>query len=469
MKRSLDASTLESESKIARFTEPSGCIHGADQASTSSDRIPSSKKPILNDGVYFVAINGLKDDPQPERTISLFELINKIDPIASIHFNYCIDPGFVLSQYPRRCRSAPITLIVGENSRKLVSQACSSFTNVTVGGASIPFTYCTHHSKLSIFESEDAIHVMISTANLIEEDYGLKTQAFYYCRAIFFTGDESARPSKFQGDLLEYLERAYSKSSPSHDLVSYWISRIKQADFGHIKDRIVASVPGRYTSGLINHFGHMKLRKLLSEKFTAGELDSLKSHIGQFSSIGSLGSLPQAWLCDEFLSSLSGKKGLINPKFLKLVYPTVENVRNSLEGWSAGNSLPYSSQTNTKQPYLKNFLHEWKSENLKRTRAMPHVKSYTSLDSNNEPQWMLLTSANLSHSAWGKLEKCRTQLFCRSYELGVLLCLKDHPELTANGLTLPFDVPLSKYGTDDQPFLVDVPYAKPDSMGRMRR
>lgn len=48
--------------------------------------------------------------------------------------------------------------------------------------APILFPFGTHHTKLSLFESEDAIHIVISTANLIAEDYGLKTECFYYCR-----------------------------------------------------------------------------------------------------------------------------------------------------------------------------------------------------------------------------------------------------------------------------------------------
>lgn len=100
-----------------------------------------------------------------------------------------------------------------------------------------------------------------------------------------------------------------------------------------------------------------------------------------------------------------------------------------------------------------------------RTRAMPHVKTYTALDANGVAQWLLVTSANLSHSAWGKFEKGRTQFFCRSYELGVLVCLKDHPEMTADGLPLPYDLPLTKYGEADQPFVCDVVYKQRDLMG----
>lgn len=50
----------------------------------------------------------------------------------------------------------------------------------------------------------------------------------------------------------------------------------------------------------------MRLRKILTEKFNTNELKKLKTKIGQFSSIGSLGSQAQSWLCDEFLRSLCG-------------------------------------------------------------------------------------------------------------------------------------------------------------------
>jgi Tyrosyl-DNA phosphodiesterase len=38
------------------------------------------------------------------------------------------------------------------------------------------------------------------------------------------------------------------------------------------------------------------------------------------------------------------------------IFPSVDNVRNSLEGYIAGGSLPYSSSTASKQPYLNTFL-----------------------------------------------------------------------------------------------------------------
>lgn len=67
----------------------------------------------------------------------------------------------------------------------------------------------------------------------------------------------------------------------------------------------------------------------------------------------------------------------------------------------------------------------WRSDRRKRTRVMPHIKTYTRLNkSQSAAQFFLLTSANISKAAWGTLQKQNTQLFIRSYEAGVLLLPK---------------------------------------------
>ena len=123
----------------------------------------------------------------------------------------------------------------------------------------------------------------------------------------------------------------------------------------------------------------------MSEHFKrTDDSDSADHLIAQFSSIGSLGPNENNWLCKEFLASLSTvnnsslahnkttKPKLVGfffleffdyiilvsdvVKWLNKIYPTVENVRTSYEGYSAGGSLPYSKNTAAKQTYLKNFL-----------------------------------------------------------------------------------------------------------------
>lgn len=94
-----------------------------------------------------------------------------------------------------------------------------------------------------MFESEDALHVVISTANLIPEDWTTKTDAFYYARAPFTRssdgGIDTSKGTKqenlFQKDLIEYLKNAYAKSG-SWNLVEYWVDRISSnIDFSQVK------------------------------------------------------------------------------------------------------------------------------------------------------------------------------------------------------------------------------------------
>ncbi len=133
-----------------------------------------------------------------------------------------------------------------------------------------------------------------------------------------------------------------------------------------------------------------------------------------------------------------------------------------MEGYEAGGSLPYGKLNARKQPYLRNFLHVWKSERRGRTRASPHIKSYVRLSPDSQTlAWFLLTSANLSKAAWGALEKKDSQLMIRSYELGTL-------HLGAGlGDVLPFDVPPTPYEESDEPWIVDIPYMnRRDTFGK---
>ncbi|OUM68560.1 hypothetical protein PIROE2DRAFT_3698, partial [Piromyces sp. E2] len=93
------------------------------------------------------------------------------------------------------------------------------------------------------------------------------------------------------------------------------------------------------------------------------------------SSIGSLGK-DDRWLDKEFCQSLRYSiSGIDQNTNHKLIYPTVDNVRNSSEGWDGGNCLPFSNNIWQKQSsYMSKILHKWKADNSGRTRSMPHIK-----------------------------------------------------------------------------------------------
>jgi len=46
-----------------------------------------------------------------------------------------------------------------------------------------------------------------------------------------------------------------------------------------------------------------------------------------------------------------------------------------LEGWTAGNSLPFDHKNYSIQKhYMQKYLHKWKAIEAGRDRAMPHIK-----------------------------------------------------------------------------------------------
>ena len=116
------------------------------------------------------------------------------------------------------------------------------------------------------------------------------------------------------------------------------------------------------------------------------EVTKSRLFVLQCSSIGSLGSSLQAWIEPQFTKSLRGGKAESKWKCKNVfifttaqgrtlvVYPTVENVRDSIEGYAAGGSLPYQKNTAQKQAWMQSVFCKWRSEKLGRSRVMPHCK-----------------------------------------------------------------------------------------------
>jgi len=67
------------------------------------------------------------------------------------------------------------------------------------------------------------------------------------------------------------------------------------------------------------------------------------------------------------------------------------------------------------------FCRQWKADCSGRTRAVPHIKTYFRMSPDHSKLgWFLLTSANLSKAAWGKMNKNGDKLSVMNWEAGVL-------------------------------------------------
>jgi tyrosyl-DNA phosphodiesterase-1 len=206
--------------------------------------------------------------------------------------------------------------------------------------------------------------------------------------------------------------------------LSFLVERVKQYDFSSCKGTLVASVPGRHTGAMHHRFGAMKVKQAI-RRLEVTQLSPASSIILQCSSIGSWGTN------NKWLKSIFGAldpHGLIPDHEFYFIYPTVENVRNSVEGWNAGNSLPYSHQCHLKHlSYLKQYLCSWHAIESGQKARMPHIKSYVQVNqATKEMDWIWLTSANMSKAAMGEEQK--TGYFIRNYELGIFLAPSMFPD-----------------------------------------
>ena len=205
-----------------------------------------------------------------------------------------------------------------------------------------------------------------------------------------------------------------------------WINIIQEYDFSPINVFLIGSICNSHGNDDRESFGHLKIRKILRTSHY-GPTNEIKNWpiICQFSSIGSLGKTPQSWLTAQFLASFSATYNDFNgikPE-LKCIYPTIEDILNSLD--KNGTCFPYIKSTADKQPYLNDFFYRWKASISDRNNVMPHIKTYARISPDNRKMaWFCLTSANLSKAAWGHLVKIGSKLRILNYELGVLFLPK---------------------------------------------
>lgn len=143
--------------------------------------------------------------------------------------------------------------------------------------------------------------------------------------------------------------------------------------------RLIASVPGYHSGPSLKKWGHMKLRTVLQECTFSKEFQK-SPLVYQFSS---LGSLDEKWMT-EFASSLSaGQSDDKKPLGIgeqMIVWPTVEDVRCSLEGYAAGSCIP-SPLKNVEKEFLKKYWAKWKASHTGRGCFLTRSLNFKELQS----------------------------------------------------------------------------------------
>lgn len=408
--------------------------------SDSDDEVKPQKRktPLHTPCIFLNAIPGLTGECASERDNIRIEQIFSGDIEECTIFTFILSLEFLVKACPI-LKSVPTRIVHGmKDSRGLMLQRQLSMlglSNVVLHEAELPFEYGTHHTKMMLLKYSKGIRICITTANLIPEDFLFKTQGFWVRD---FPSKNSSSPSTdFERDLKEYLD-AY------RFLPSFWVSKY---DWSTAGCHLVTSVPGYHRGNAIHRFGHMRMRSLLNNNSKS----STRSLICQFTSIGVLSlSFLQKELFQSFGWNASGK----------LIWPTLEEVQNSVIGYASGGTIA-GSRKNMK-PFLRPFMCKWDAQRCSgRGRFMPHMKSYIEIDkTSNKVNWFTLTSSNLSRAAWGSLQKNDSQLMIRNYEIGVLFKAEDVAEIRPFSCTPQIDLPWTK-GSRGGPLKVRYPVDNP--------
>ncbi|GAA5815332.1 hypothetical protein MFLAVUS_008838 [Mucor flavus] len=401
---------------------------------------------------------------------------------SMVQFNFLIDVEFLLMHMYDA--SIPITIIHGQKDRPRYNM---DRTNIKVDSPEIRDKYGTHHTKAMLLFFRDpetgtkTVQMIVMTANLIQEDWEYMTQGVYRTprcplksienRSIRGTLIGSEYGSPFEHELIKYL-KAYQLRR-IFDIVI----KLKLYDWSSCKAILVGSVPGRHRDSAFRSWGIERLATVLRYNIYLPEPCRSSSQL--VLQCSSMASSPQKWfdsLCQKMSESMENGSRARTPKIC-VVYPTVETATKSVtERYTSGDFLRFEEKSYQKNhTWFDSYLYDWKSQNVGRQHIMPHIKTYTRVyqDTDGQPSvaWHLLTSSNLSRAAWGEYQINETQLYIKSFELGVFFCPSlwedDSKEVVLRPATnsrayaekrkavkvrLPYDLPLVRHSKPRQCF-----------------
>ncbi|CAK9146811.1 unnamed protein product [Ilex paraguariensis] len=431
--------------------------------------------------------------------------------LIAILSNYMVDLDWLLSVCPTLKKVPHVLVLHGEGDGTLEYMKRKKPANWILHKPPLPISYGTHHSKAMLLVYPQGVRIIVHTANLIHVDWNNKSQGLWMQDFPWKDQNSSSKACGFESDLIDYLSALkwpeFNANLPALGSFNINSSFFKKFDYSSAVVRLIASIPGYHSGSNLKKWGHMKMRAVLQECVFDKEFQK-SPLIYQFSSLGSLDEKWMAELAFSMSSGVSKDKTPLGVGEPLIIWPTVEDVRCSLEGYAAGNAIP-SPLKNVEKEFLKKYWAKWKASHTGRGRAMPHIKTFARYNGQNLA-WFLLTSSNLSKAAWGALQKNNSQLMIRSYELGVLFLpssikpgskfsctddgypAKDNNDLVKNSeakrttlvtlakqgntnadsceviqLPVPYELPPQRYSAEDVPWSWDRRYYKKDVYGQV--
>lgn len=254
---------------------------------------------------------------------------------------------------------------------------------------------------LILFRHDNTAQVIIHTANMIAFDWHNMTQAIWKSPLLpeltstntalssATESSEMGSGSKFKTDLLSYL-KAYDRSG-KRVVCKSLVEKLSGYDFSAIRAAIVASVPGKQGMETDSEtlWGWRGLQNVLSNVPVQDDNPEIVIQISSIATLGAKDTWLDKTLCKALKTSKDRKTS--KPSF-KIVFPTANEIRRSLNGYDSGSAIHIKIQkpAQAKQlQYLKPVLCHWASDgrdkpvaftetilDAGRKRAAPHIKTY---------------------------------------------------------------------------------------------
>lgn len=219
---------------------------------------------------------------------------------------------------------------------------------------------------LIVIRHDYTAQVIIHTANMIAFDWTNMTQAVWRSPLLpkltnnvptDDASEEMGSGGKFKIDLLNYLKAYDTRRTICKTL----IVELAKYDFSAIRAALVASVPSKRSllENSKTSWGWVGLKNVLDAVPVEGNEPEI---VVQISSIATLGPTDK-WLDKTLFKSLNTSKNQPRPKTtFRVVFPTAEEVRKSLNGYSSGSAIHtkiQSAQQVKQLQYLKPFFSHW--------------------------------------------------------------------------------------------------------------
>eukprot|EP01134_Creolimax_fragrantissima_P007324 CFRG7324T1 len=264
----------------------------------------------------------------------------------------------------------------------------------------------THHTKCFCLFYPYGMRLIICTANMLDCDWHNKNQGIYAQDFPLKLEDSSTSP--FEEELATYFGCKHYKYIDGTGKCVLPMDKMKKYDFTLATAHLIPSVPGKHRGADMHKYGSKRVTDVLRHVDISKSFMSSNSTIDcQFSSLGSLSA---KWIEQWKTALMENKDRATSRAKLRLVIPTTEEVRNSIEGWCGGGEIPMYLKNH--KPFLRDYLYRFgyngatnHARNF-RECALPHIKTYTLRNNDTHSlAWFMLTSSNLSRTAWGQIEQ----------------------------------------------------------------